>query len=680
MVAFNSVKRTLVILLFLILVFNSFVGVTKAQENNPKLWDYKVEGQVKSVYINGDTVLVGSTDDKVHALRNGNQIWDYDIGRDVWKVRSKEDLVVASTFLNQIYALNSSGDFEWKFEQNGGIGDFASSEDKVLIASTITDSKEFGYFSEAIVLNMEGSGIGQRSIKGKVLGTEVSGSRGFVWTENNLLYSFSLLSGGSWSYESSAQINDIMVNDGRLLIGMDDGTVTAIGSSKLVLWKKNLEQPINKIHADGSRIAVGTEKGKIYLLESGGTLLWEKKSKSDFAIKNIFVSNERVVFGSTSGVVYVVDPNNGEILWKYDLGHDLESLYVGGGKIVAGGNEKIHVLDLEWYEKVSKESSDYREEGDMYFSQGNYSKAISEYSKALEILDRGDVFIGSKNDQGVSYIKERIDTSEEFSSKKEEAQNLLEEASDYYEQGEYEKAISNYERVIKIYENIDVSTVNVNNKLEEIRKEKEQWGEAQKHLQNATELFSEGQYNKSIKEYEEVIDVYEQLNVSTTSIENKKEKARKKIQFKDKERELEKAQSLEKEAKKALEEEMYTRAVNKFNQSLKFYEKYEKEEKSSQLKKKLENASEKKNKYFEGLQHISKGDEFMNDPEKLDFGKAEEEYTEAKKLYQEIGKNTSMIQKKIKLAQSKDRRGKIYMITLLVVFLAMLIYLNFFRG
>ncbi len=666
----------------MILLITSIVsGMTRSQEqNSPKIWEYQVDGQIKSVSIDGSKLLIGSTDDKVRMLEEGNPEWIFNMQKDVWKVRSNEGLVVASSFLNDIYVMNSTGDLEWEFEQNNQVGTFASSGGNVIVVSTIAQSDAQGYRNKAIIFNKKGARIGEKSSWGKrISGAEVSGNRGYYWTNNNL-YSFPLSSEGLWNYKGSDQIKDIVINDGRVIIGMEDGTVTSIGSSRLVLWKYEVGGAVTSIDADGSRIAVGTEGGKVVLLESGARKIWEKNTGSESSIEKVHVSKDRVAAGSNDGVVHVLGPNSGKILWKYDIGTNMETMDVGDGKIAVAGDSKVHVLKLDWYEKISQMANNFREEGDELFSEGNYSEAISRYEQALDIIEEGDVFIKSEeDDRGASYLEEMIQKSEDFSEKQAEADDLLEEASNHYTEGRYQEAIDTYQDVIIIYEEINRDTSVLESRIEKIEDEKSKWETSQTHLQNATELFDKGQYNKSISEYEKVKTIYRELNITTTEIDQKIEEAQTNLEKKARSQDLEEAKNLENQGDQAMQDELYTQAVNKYNQSKQIYQKYEKEDRASELSSKLVEANETKNKYFKALDHLSKGDEYLNDPNNVDFDGAIEEYRQAEELYREIDKNTSMIQRKIEEAQSRQTRGQLYIMGIFVVILVILVYLNFFR-
>jgi outer membrane protein assembly factor BamB len=111
-----------------------------------------------------------------------------------------------------------------------------------------------------------------------------------------------------------------------------------------LVWTKNAGSNIwmcSPVYANG-KVLIATmdefahEKNHIVALDAqNGNLIWKYKTQSSVK-NNICLDDGKVLATDEEGVAYAVDINNGQLIWRKELGHDYLGSYVAGNVVNDG--------------------------------------------------------------------------------------------------------------------------------------------------------------------------------------------------------------------------------------------------------------------------------------------------------------------------------------------------------
>ena len=132
-----------------------------------------------------------------------------------------------------------------------------------------------------------------------------------------------------WFHNTTMEIDSSpAVADGRVIVGVSDGTVLSINSTTgEKLWSYDTDAGSNSIWGspaiDSGRVYIGTRDMNLYCLnESTGTLLWKYMTGGEIDSSPL-VSNGKGFVGSRDGNLYCLNANDGSLLWTFTTAGDL---------------------------------------------------------------------------------------------------------------------------------------------------------------------------------------------------------------------------------------------------------------------------------------------------------------------------------------------------------------------
>jgi outer membrane protein assembly factor BamB len=114
---------------------------------------------------------------------------------------------------------------------------------------------------------------------------------------------------------------DPVLDSGTIYVPSYDGALYAVNrQSGTVLWRfdSGASKPVS---IEGSRIYLPSSDGNIYALQKeSAKVLWKFELDSGSPTR-IIVTDRYVIVGSTHQYLYVLDKNNGQGLYRYNVGH-----------------------------------------------------------------------------------------------------------------------------------------------------------------------------------------------------------------------------------------------------------------------------------------------------------------------------------------------------------------------
>lgn len=302
--------------------------------------------------------------------------------------------------------------------------------------------------------------------------------------------------------------------------------------------------------------------------------------------------------------------------------------------------EKLKEID-EKIKKVKAEISvnEFVGKGDKNFDSKNYEGAIADYNSALSIISSEKV-----GDSVV--VQEKADKTKEF------AKLLSLEKT-----GDDALAKQNYEEAKKVYENIITTTDSekFTEIIERVKQKKvslEKIGEAIGIEKQGLDLYKKGKYEQAKTKFNQALGIY-----SEAGIEQKKREIKNQIDEIEEiqlyEDTITEGKFLEEAGDNEIDRKNYEKAKSKYEEAIQKYESAESQKNIFVVTNKIQNIEDLKN-YEIAKDLEAQGDVFFSNKK---YKKAIEKYEEAKKMYNKLNKpeDYNAMGEKIAISKKKDK-------------------------
>jgi outer membrane protein assembly factor BamB len=156
-----------------------------------------------------------------------------------------------------------------------------------------------------------------------------------------------------WFYNTSMEIDSSpAVADGRIIVGVSDGTILALNSTTgEKLWLYDTGAGSNSIWGgpaiDSGKVYIGTGDHNLYCLnEATGEVLWTYLAGDEIASSPL-VSGNKVYFGAKDGKLYCLDATDGTLAWSYTTNGAINSspALADGVVFVCSFDAKVYAID-----------------------------------------------------------------------------------------------------------------------------------------------------------------------------------------------------------------------------------------------------------------------------------------------------------------------------------------------
>ncbi len=129
-----------------------------------------------------------------------------------------------------------------------------------------------------------------------------------------------------------------------------------------IIWKKNLQKSIEApALVLENKVIIGTTGGVLYCLDSNSEILWEYKTKNKIvSAANYFrdpINQQlRILVGSYDNCLHCIDFIHGNMIWKYETENYINSTpIIHNNTAIFGGCDMIlHIVNLANGESISK--------------------------------------------------------------------------------------------------------------------------------------------------------------------------------------------------------------------------------------------------------------------------------------------------------------------------------------
>ncbi len=371
----------------------------KGPITNTSYWAFPTSDSVyASVSIGHDgTIYVGSMDHRLYALNpDGTQKWNFTTAHNITSTPAiAQDGTIYFGSGIYLYALYPNGTEKWRYN----VGDVKSSP-VIGTDGTIYVGSDGGVFT---AMNDDGT---RRWVynTGSVtpLTSPAIGTDGTIYFSNstNVTYALSPSDGvlkWTWTHPGAANVSTpplVLWNgtDDIIIIGFDDGNVSAIASNGTPLGGHTLDGKILGISSRGNEIYITTDNGTLYAVDYDNGPQWT--FHADGAIEgSVAVDASGNIYFGTSGStprIYALDSSGNE-LWNYTVVYSLRSSpAIGDGVLFIGGDGGLYCMGDAIPPSVS----------------------ISSPSEA-SVLSSGDVTItwsGNDTGSGIDHYEIRLDS------------------------------------------------------------------------------------------------------------------------------------------------------------------------------------------------------------------------------------------------------------------------------
>ena len=306
----------------------------------------------------------------------GDEPWFFQTGKGIFStpVIDGDGVVYVGSADHDFYAVNPDGTEKWRFRTGELIDSAAAlpaddpatilvaSGDGYLYRLDKNDGRELWRFDARISPRMSYNNWFEAHVTIAPDGTIYAGNTNFNYyaiTPDGVL---------DWVYEtgSNAWSAAGMGRDGTIYWGSCDTFFHAVNPDGSPKWKRRTLGFISASAAVGrdGTVYAGSFDSYFYALDPDtGKVRWKYKTAdhiySSAALLEDDTQTRAIIFGSTDGIVYALDPQ-GELLWQYDTGATIRSSPVigrttngGAGHVVYVGNGdgKIYALDAETGER-----------------------------------------------------------------------------------------------------------------------------------------------------------------------------------------------------------------------------------------------------------------------------------------------------------------------------------------
>jgi PQQ-like domain/PQQ enzyme repeat len=115
-----------------------------------------------------------------------------------------------------------------------------------------------------------------------------------------------------------------IVYDGKVFVGTEMGNLYALNAATgAQIWKLTVGAPIlNSVAAGWGKVYFGAMDGAVYAVdEITGVMVWRAKPSWRLGFSTApLIADNKVMVGGRNGVFYAFNPNDGSILWQYNVG------------------------------------------------------------------------------------------------------------------------------------------------------------------------------------------------------------------------------------------------------------------------------------------------------------------------------------------------------------------------
>ncbi len=309
---------------------NSIAIELVKNEESALVWKFNLGFEVvdSSPVVSGGKVYIGSYDHHLYCLdvNNGDVVFKYKTGHVIRSTPAVSDeKVYISSFDSYLYCLNANnGNFIWKTK----IAPYKSSD----------WNKDIG--------------ISDSSPK-------VSNGKVYIGSLDSYLYCLNANNGNIlWKFKTGGEIHSTLaVSDEKVYISSFDSYLYCLNADNgSVIWKyksdeKELGLQRNKAEGMGYSSPV-VFKGKIYIGSrdqglycfnaNNGNVIWKYNIGIDYSSPAVY--NGKVYIGLSGPALYCFNTDNGSMLWKYDRERGIPpdsffSPVASNGKIYIGSDD-----------------------------------------------------------------------------------------------------------------------------------------------------------------------------------------------------------------------------------------------------------------------------------------------------------------------------------------------------
>ncbi|MFH1834744.1 MAG: WD40 repeat domain-containing protein [Methanobacteriota archaeon] len=297
------------------------------QPENKLVWMFNTSEAVYSVSVsnNGSSILVGSGDDYVYALKNdGSLLWRYKTRGSVISVGVADDgyrALVASED-NYVYSFRNIS--------------------KVLPTTTYYKRYRLGDIS-AMDVASNGYGV----VAGAAYDGNVTDEGSY---REDYLYKLNNQAEVVYSYQTKRDVTSVAISpSGNIISGISDDRLFVNGRVIDMGWLYTFDY-LEYIDTSDSAIAVGNTNNVYYILSRGSEVEWIYNTTKTM---DVSISNNNKILVATHKAI-MLDGSMNE-LWSYDIGHPVLKVEVsrsGNVAVAFFDNRYLYVFDgtgaLKW--------------------------------------------------------------------------------------------------------------------------------------------------------------------------------------------------------------------------------------------------------------------------------------------------------------------------------------------
>jgi len=310
------------------------------------LWTQNMGDPVKaSPAIQNEIIYIVSQSGLLKAIdmENGDINWEYKLnGTVTGSPIIKEDQLFIGTNVNDdkgyMYCYNiKNKKLSWKFEVSKPI------------ESTPSINGNTMYFGanngKVYALNTDGSKIWEKEIGGKVKSSPsyVNGTI-YVGSTNGNIFALSGSDGSQvWNYTTGDEVvTSPAYGDGKIFIGSMDGTIYGLKTTDGSLaWKYDLGNKVlssPSLDLRNNNLYIGSDSDNLTCLDiRDGTFKWAYKTGGDIR-STPGIYNDKVVFGSHDGTVYILNKYTGNSEFSYNPGAYIFNTPISSSPVIYGQN------------------------------------------------------------------------------------------------------------------------------------------------------------------------------------------------------------------------------------------------------------------------------------------------------------------------------------------------------
>lgn len=303
--------------------YSSYVRAIKPDGN--QAWRYPADAEGTRVFyarpvVAGDQLIVGDYEHTLHGIdaATGSPRWRYADAkaRYVGAVLALEDLIVAPNADHNVYALNSQGQFSWKFTTAEPVwAQPVSDGTNIYIASM-----DHSVYS----LTKSGNQVWKTDVGAAViysLAISDDGKTLYAGTLANELVALDAASGSvTWRAKTEGNVwGRPVIHENTLIFGDQTGKIYAVdaagGAEK---WRFDAGAAVvaTGVLLDNG-VAFPVEDGKVILLDFNGARLWEQPVNGKLYSSPVF-TGEHLMIAVTSAEHLLVSLNsNGTQAWEF---------------------------------------------------------------------------------------------------------------------------------------------------------------------------------------------------------------------------------------------------------------------------------------------------------------------------------------------------------------------------